>query len=229
MPAPDSPALVIVDMQNYYLSEDSDFSRYSTRNDPDALDYIRNRAREVSVPVIEELRQVFRNNSWPVLYLRLCGRDPERQDLHRLFRETWERGRDAGFPAIYPLADEPDANILEALAPIPGEAVFTKTTFSGFNSGDFAAHLENLDVKTLVFTGLATSQCVDTTARDASDRGYGVFQIEDGLCDYTQDFHYAALFASQGVCGGNIMSGAEFLTLIQEHSPQTNKVQDPIP
>jgi nicotinamidase-related amidase len=45
---------------------------------------------------------------------------------------------------------------------------------------------------------------VDTTARDASDRGYKICFAEDALADYNEDYHRAALFASVGVCGGQI-------------------------
>ena len=65
--------------------------------------------------------------------------------------------------------------------------------------------------RVLVFVGLATSQCVDTTARDAADRGYTVIHIEDGQADYNEMFHNASLFASRGVCGGLLYETDEYL------------------
>jgi len=42
--------------------------------------------------------------------------------------------------------------------------VFCKTTYSAFTSSALADHLSDQEIETLVFTGLATSQCVETTA-----------------------------------------------------------------
>jgi nicotinamidase-related amidase len=68
-----------------------------------------------------------------------------------------------------------------------------------------------MDVGTLVFTGLATSQCVETTARDASDRGFRVVHVEDAQADYDEISHTSSLYSSQGVCGGIIVTTEEFM------------------
>jgi len=60
-------------------------------------------------------------------------------------------------------------------------------------------------------TGLATSQCVETTARDASEKGYIVVHVENAQADYSLESHDASLYSSRGVCGGHIVD-AEFLT-----------------
>jgi nicotinamidase-related amidase len=71
-------------------------------------------------------------------------------------------------------------------------------------------------VGAVVMTGLATSQCVDTTARDASERGFIVVHVEDGQADYSVDDHDASLFASRGVCGGHVVE-SEFLSAAPVH------------
>ena len=53
---------------------------------------------------------------------------------------------------------------------------------------------------------MSTSQCVETTARDASDRGYHVIHIEDAQADYDEVSHTHSLCSSQGVCGGYIVN-----------------------
>jgi nicotinamidase-related amidase len=64
-----------------------------------------------------------------------------------------------------------------------------------------------------VFTGLSTSQCVETTARDASERGYHIVHIEDAQADYDELSHASSLYSSQGVCGGFIMTAEEYIRL----------------
>lgn len=204
-------ALVIVDMQNYYLDPDSDFCRYFESMNPGCMSYIARRCGDIVVPNIVRLIDFFRASERIIIYLRLCGTDPERRDLHRFFRESWLKGRSAGYPAIYPLADDPMADVIDAIKPCRGDMIISKTTFSAFASSDIETRLSKLRVRELVFAGLATSQCVETTARDASDRGFEVVHIEDAQADYDEITHSASLFSSQGVCGGRIMTAGEFL------------------
>ncbi len=203
-------ALLVVDLQRYYLDPASSFRAWTQARAPGALAYIEERVRTSVVPAVLSLKALFAARNWPVAYLRLCGSLPDRSDLHRIFREAHLRAASEGFRDLYPLADDPLSDILPETAPAAGDAVFVKTTFSGFASGGLAAWLEEVRPRSIAFTGLATSQCVDTTARDASDRGYGVIHIEDAQADYGPEEHYASLFASRGVCGGTILSTAEF-------------------
>ncbi len=213
-------ALLVVDLQNYYLEPDSDFYRYSEAIYPGAMRYIAERWSGTVEPGVRRLLTAFRRASRPVIYLRLCGRDPERRDLHPFFQESFRDGRSRGFPGVYPLENEAAAQNPPSIAPAPEDAVFHKTTFSGFHSGGLAEHLRRLRaaeapgaaIDRLVIVGLATSQCVETTARDASDFAYRVVLIEDGLADYSETAHMASLFASQAVCGGDIRSAAEYLS-----------------
>lgn len=204
-------ALVIIDMQRYYLSTASPFYRYFSDLSPGCMDYIAKRCADTTVPAITMLLGAFRAHGAPVVYCRLCGADPERRDLHRFFRDTYVRARAAGYDNVYPLAGDPLAEIDRRIAPRSGEAVFTKTTFSAFASTDIDARLRARGVDTLVFAGLATSQCVETTARDASDRGFGVVHVADAQADYSEETHCASLYSSQGVCGGDVVDAAEYL------------------
>lgn len=112
----------------------------------------------------------------------------------------------AGFDGVYPLADEPNAAVIDPIRPLADETVIDKTTFSPFTSTGIDGILRETGISTLLFAGLATSQCVETTARDASDRGYRVIHIEDAQADYDEASHIHSLCSSQGVCGGHIVS-----------------------
>ncbi len=205
-----SIVLVVVDMQNYYIKKDSSFWRYFDSIQPGCMDYINGRCRTIVIPNIQQLSHSFRARNLPVIYLRLCGRKADRSDLHPFFRETWKQALAGGFADVYPLCDDPMSAVVDDLAPHHGDYVFEKTTFSAFTSTSLHDHLQSIGAKILVFTGLATSQCVETTARDASDRGYEVIQIEDAQADYDEVTHNASLYSSQGVCGGKIVNTEEF-------------------
>ncbi len=213
MLTPDT-ALMIVDMQKYYLSEESSYYHYFTHLWPDSMDYILTRCRETVIPNIQRLYRFFQENSCPVVFLRLCSSDEERRDLHRFFRETNEKGRQLGFHNIYPLASDPMAEIIDEFRPDPDDKnciIIDKTTYSAFTSTQIAQIFKDRGIQSLVFTGLATSQCVETTARDASDHGFTILHIEDAQADYDDISHNSSLYSSQGVCGGIIYDTNRFL------------------
>lgn len=209
----DAPALVVVDMQNYYLKRNSPYHTYFNTIQPGCLNYICARCETIVIPNIQRLLDSFRKESLPVIYLRLCGKDPERADLHPFFRDTYVKSRRAGFDNVYPLENDPYADIIDEIKPLPSETVVNKTTFSPFTNTNFDGILRNCEVSMLVFTGLSTSQCVETTARDASDRGYRVVLIEDAQADYDELSHTSSLVSSQGVCGGLIASTEDFIRM----------------
>lgn len=209
------PALVIVDMQRYYLDEKADFYRYYQDMLPGSMDYIKNRAEKTVIPNIKLLMDACRDKKLTVVFLRLCGLDPERRDLHPFFKEAWDKAKKAGYPDIYPLADDPYSEVVRELSPRGEEREFIKQTFSAFTSSLFEDWLHSEGIDTLIMTGLATSQCVETTARDASDRGYRILQVEDAQADYDQKTHDASLYSSRGVCGGMVLDARQLMDFLK--------------
>lgn len=194
----------MVDLQRYYLEPDAPFIAYSERRWAGSTAYIRRRVEDAVRPALARLVPLFRSKGWPIAYLRLCSEREDRSDLHRFFVDFHRKALAAGYPGAYPLASETLAEPAPFCAPQAGDLVVDKRGYSGFCGTELDGRLKAAGVDTLLLAGLATSQCVDTTARDASDRGYKIAFAEDALADYDEDFHQAALYASVGVCGGQI-------------------------
>jgi len=220
-----SCALLIVDMQRYYVDPGSAFHDWSTKGQPQALEYVSRRVASTVLPALAGLIPFFREKSWPVCYAVLCGVEPDRSDLHRFFRRANDEALAAGIADIYPLESDPMAAVLAPIAPLPGDPVFRKTTFSAFATSDIAVRLRAMGVTTIAMAGLATSQCVETTARDASDSGFAVVHIEDAQADYSQIRHDASLFASSLVCGGWVMESAGFMATCGELLEEVRKTE----
>jgi nicotinamidase-related amidase len=87
----------------------------------------------------------------------------------------------------------PEHRIVAELAPEPGDAVVRKTSVGAFASTGIDALLRSLGREHLVFTGVSTNMCVDSTAREAADRGYAVTMVEDACATTHADLHEAAL------------------------------------
>ncbi len=79
------------------------------------------------------------------------------------------------------------------VAPAEGEPVVTKHTYSGFAGTDLAARLAALGRKTLVFTGVQTQVCVESTLRDAHSLGYFCVVPQDAVGSHTPALHEATL------------------------------------
>jgi nicotinamidase-related amidase len=210
-----SSVLIIVDMQNYYLSPSSHYHRYFEGLYPGCLAYLMERCTNTVIPGIRRMLTFFRDREMEVMFLRLCSREEDRSDLHRVFRETHYSGKTKGYDNVYPLFHDPAASVIEEIRPNPGETVLDKTTFSPFTKTSIEQILRNRGISTCIFTGLATSQCVETTARDASDRGFNIIHVEDAQADYDEITHASSLYSSRGVCGGVIKSADEIINFFK--------------
>lgn len=83
--------------------------------------------------------------------------------------------------------------IIDALAPQPGEAVIDKGRSSSFIGTSLDMTLRSNRIQTVVVTGMATHACVESTARDAGFFDYYVVVVRDGVADYRDDLHQASL------------------------------------
>ena len=91
--------------------------------------------------------------------------------------------------------------LIEQLEPAADDLVVDKNTSSAFNSTGIEWLLRNMEVQTLVVVGMATDMCVETTARDAADRGFDVIVVEDATATFFERHHRAALSGFARVFG----------------------------
>jgi len=81
------------------------------------------------------------------------------------------------------------------LAPAPGDAHVVKNRYSAFAAGssDLEARLRAARVDTVLVTGVATNVCCESTARDAMMRGFRSVMVADATASFTQAEHEMAL------------------------------------
>ena len=84
-------------------------------------------------------------------------------------------------------------DIIPELYPIAGEPVVDKPGKGAFFATDLHAILQNLSITQLVVTGVTTEVCVNTTVREANDRGYDCLAVADCCASYFPEFHEAGL------------------------------------
>ncbi len=182
---PGRTALVVIDMQCDFV-EPGGFG-HALGNDVEPLLAI--------VPTVAALIALFRAQGWPVLHTR----ESHAPDLSDCPPAKLRRGGgtirigDPGPMGRLLVRGEPGNAILDACAPIPGEIVIDKPGKGMFHATGVEATLRERDITHLVFAGVTTEVCVQTSMREANDRGFECLLISDATESYFPDFKAATL------------------------------------
>lgn len=182
---PETTALIVIDMQRDF-AEPGGFGA-SLGNDVGRITAI--------VPTVKRLIEGFRAAGLPVIHTMECHR-PDLSDLPPAKRNRGNpsiRIGDAGPMGRVLIAGEPGTAILDELAPLPGEIVIEKPGKGAFYATNLGDDLKRLGARQLVFAGVTTEVCVQTTMREANDRGYECLVAEDATESYFPEFKAAAL------------------------------------
>ena len=104
-------------------------------------------------------------------------------------------------------------DIVKELYPEPGEPVVDKPGKGAFFATDLDGILKHREIKQLVVCGVTTEVCVNTTVREANDRGYDCLVLEDCVASYFPEFQKAALamVKAQGGIFGWVSDSRRFL------------------
>ncbi len=101
--------------------------------------------------------------------------------------------------------------IIEELSPRPGEAVINKTTIGAFASTGVDSLLRAWGCEQIYALGVSTNMCVETTAREAADRGYLVTLVEDACATTSATLHEGTVRNFQRLFG-RVRSTAQVLS-----------------
>ena len=183
----DLPALglVVIDMQRDFM-EAGGFGA-SLGNDVSLLRAI--------IPATARLIEGFRAAGLPVIHTRECHR-PDLSDLPPAKRNRGNpslRIGDEGPMGRILIAGEPGADIIPELYPLEGETVIDKPGKGAFHATAFGDVLKEKGLRQLVFAGVTTEVCVQTTMREANDRGFECILATDATESYFPAFKQAAI------------------------------------
>ena len=182
---PAEMALVVIDMQRDF-AEAGGFGA-SLGNDVSRITRI--------VPDVKRLIEGFRAAGLPVIHTMECHR-PDLSDLPPAKRDRGNPSRrigDEGPMGRVLIAGEPGTAILPELAPIAGEEVIEKPGKGAFYATALGEILREKGITQLVFAGVTTEVCVQTTMREANDRGYECLLCEEATESYFPEFKAAAI------------------------------------
>ena len=200
--------LLIIDMQRDFI-EPGGFGA-SLGNDVTRLQAI--------VPTVGRVLEAWRRAGGHVLHTRE-GHLPDLSDCppaKRLRGQPRLRIGDQGPMGRILVRGEPGHAIVPELAPRAGEAVIDKPGKGAFHATGLQDELARRGLTHLVLMGVTTEVCVQTTMREANDRGHECLLMEDGTESYFPQFKQAALemIRAQGAIVGWTAGSAEIIDAV---------------
>jgi len=159
------PALLIVDMQRYFVS-------------PDGRAYLP--AARTVLPNILRLIEFFRTEKLPLIFTRHGNKRGQPAGL----MDSWWKGR-----LLYETDD--DAELV--VNPANNETVLRKEYYDAFRNTELDDILKKEGADTLVICGVMTDLCVETTARQAFMNGYQPVVALDGTATKNEELHLSSL------------------------------------
>ena len=183
--SPPTCALLIIDMQRDFL-EPGGFGEM-LGNDVAQL--------RRTIEPNQKVLAAWRSRGWHVMHTR----EGHRPDLGCLPHAKKIRGRspttigDPGPMGRILVRGEAGHDIIPELYPAFGETVIDKPGKGAFYATDLHAIMQNRGIKQLIVTGVTTEVCVNTTVREANDRGYDCLVLQDCVGSYFPDMHEAGL------------------------------------
>ena len=164
-----NPALLVIDVQNGFMSNGGSYHHLGMK-----ISNYQN-----IIPKLKELISICRKHNVPVFYTQAV-RESSGIDLltrsHRILpkaREERIKKRPICVRGTW------DAKIVDAIKPTNKDHIVIKRRDSAFQDTETEVWLNSLKVNTLIFCGIDTSICVETSLRDAFNRGYDVILISD--------------------------------------------------
>lgn len=189
-------ALIIIDMQRDFI-EPGGFGD-ALGNDVSLLRAI--------IPNVKALQDAFRRYNLPI-FQTVEGHLPDLSDCPPSKRDRGTGALkigDRGPMGRILILGEPGNGIIPELAPLPGEVIIPKPGKGAFYATELEAHLKAQGITHLVITGVTTEVCVQTTMREANDRGYECLLVEDATESYFPEFKQSTLEmvrAQDGIIG----------------------------
>jgi len=188
---PRETALVIVDMQYSDAHRDYGIGAKAKRNGTEAqFTYYFDRLDSLVVPNIARMQEFCRSAGIEVIFLRIASLLRDGRDMNSMQKRSGTLVASVG---------SKETEILEEIAPLDDELIINKGSSGVFNGTAFDQILHNMGITNLIFCGVGTNYCVETSVRDAGDRNFNVIMLSDGCAARTAEHERFAAEILDGI------------------------------
>ena len=186
-----NPALLVIDVQNGFVSKGGSYDLLGM----EIFNY-----REV-IPKIRDLINLCKNFSIPIFYTQAV-RESSGIDLLTRSHKILPKSREERIKKKPICVKETwDAEIVDEIKPSEGDHVIIRRRDSAFYNTEIGVWLRSLNIDTLIFCGIDTSICVETSLRDAFNIGYDVVLISDATASNNKKHYESTLENVKGYYG----------------------------
>ncbi|MEN0117873.1 MAG: pyrimidine utilization protein B [Agrobacterium cavarae] len=212
---PEETAVVVVDMQNAYSTEGGyvDLAGFDISGAKGTIDNIRktlDAARAAGVQV------VYFQNGWDNDYVEAGG--PGSPNWHKSNALKYMRANPDAQGKLLAKGTW-DYAIVDELQPKPGDILVPKTRYSGFFNTQMDSILRARGIRNLVFVGIATNVCVESSLRDAFHLEYFGIMLEDATHHLGPDFIQQATVYNVEKFFGWVATVNDFCGVISQAAP----------
>jgi ureidoacrylate peracid hydrolase len=212
---PNETAVIVVDMQNAYASVGGyvDIAGFDVAGAAGAIaktKAVLDAARAAEVTVI------FFQNGWDKDYVE--AGTPGSPNWHKSNALKTMRARPELAGTLLAKGTW-DYAIVDDLQPQPGDIVIPKTRYSGFFNTNIDSVLRARGIRNLVFTGVATNVCVESSLRDAFHLEYFAVVLEDATHHLGPDYVQKAALYNIEKFFGWVSTVADFCSAIGQAAP----------
>jgi len=201
---PAKTALIIVDMQKSFLKKD--YAAYKSFNKvaPGVLDYFVSEVERKVIPNLQNLINFCHKVGITVIYTKYSSFMPDGSDLSKNLKILNQTAKDLVGEVGFPYISHPSSDIIDELKPEDRDFVLQKNTSGTFISTRLDSFLRNMEIETVLVSGVVTNFCVHSTAREAYDYGFQTIIVEDCCAAWSEDIHLSIL-KSFGLIYGYIL------------------------
>ena len=141
------------------------------------FDYSFSRIEDLLIPNIQKMQAACREAGIEVIFIKIASLVDDCRDVSPVHKRL----------QLLAPAKSKEAEILEDIKPLANEIVLIKGCSGAFNGTNLDQILGNMRIRNLIFCGVATNYCVETSVRDAGDRDYNVILLHDASAGFSEE------------------------------------------
>lgn len=154
--------------------------------------------------------------------LVIYTREGHRADMSDVFSHKNRGGALIGSNGVLErvlIRGEAGHDIIPELYPKQGEPIVDKPGKGSFYATNLETILRSQNIQNLIVCGVTTEVCVNTTVREANDRGFHCLIVDDDCASYIDEFHVSAMkmISAQGGIFGSVTDSASIVTALLRH------------
>lgn len=212
---PRQTALLVVDMQRYFVHPEYPFGKWIQQVDPAGATAYFERVQNVVIPSIHRLLERFRALGAQVVYTEFGSLRRDGGDMPAWARRHNDLARQVTGAAAYPPFVDPSCHVDECLAPESHDIIVQKSTSGPLNSTKLDQMLRVLGINAVVVAGVVTDVCVAQTAREFGDRDFNAIVVSDACATGDETTHRVTL-DTIGKTFGTVLSTDEVLHRLEK-------------